>query len=119
MNSSYTLTFPDGTTTNSNDIGWQEISSKVKVTRNGKVVQAYVSFAPISSIYVSHNGLEKSLDVPHDCGVFQSVTARTTFIGDTLKTEEIGRTIGLVKDNIVIEEYNLSSETNSINGFKL
>ena len=63
--------------------------------------------------------MEKTLEIPEGCRLFQSVTARMIFSGDRTMKEVIARTIGIVRENKVIEEYNLNGQTLNITGFKL
>ncbi len=119
MKSFYTITFRDGSSAHSDDISWHNISDKIKVSRRGKPSLVYASRVPIKSFTAHHHGLEKSIDIPEGCQVFQTTAARTTFVGGDIKNEILGRTIGIIKDNVVIEEYNINIEDGTITGFKL
>jgi hypothetical protein len=119
MKSFYTITLRDGTSLHSDDISWHDHSEKMKVSRRGNTSLVYASTTPIKSITVHHHGLEKSVEIPEGCRIFQSTAARTTFSGDKSKNEILGRTIGIIKDNTVVEEYNLNIEARTITGFKI
>jgi hypothetical protein len=119
MKSFYTITFQDGTSAHSDDISWHDYAEKIKVSRRGKPSLVYASRVPIKSITAHHLGLEKTLEIPEGCRVFQATAARTIFSGDQTKNEVAGRTIGIIKDNIVVEEYNINIEAGTITGFKL
>lgn len=115
----YIVTFPDGSTSHSNDVSWHKYAVQVKATKLGNPKLIYASCVPIKSVHVFHNGLEKDLEVPKDCRVYQAIAARTVFSGEKGFTEISGRIIGLMKDDIIIEEYVLNGEANTVTGFKI
>ena len=119
MKSFYIIKFDDGTSLNSDMISWHAYAKKTKVSRRGKKSLVYASVVPIKSILVHHNGIEREIDIPEGCQVFQSTYSRTIFSGDKIRDEVVGRNFGLIKDGVVIEEYNISGETGTITGFKL
>lgn len=119
MNSFYKIYFEDGSSADSEKISWYNCAEKIKVKRGNRYKLVYASTAPIKSILVHHNNLEKKLDVPEGHRVFQAICARTNFVGNSTTNEILGRIVGLIKGNEVVEEYNLSSESDSILGFKI
>ena len=120
MNTSYyILTFSDGNTIHSDDVSWHKYAQKRTVQRQGKTYIVYASVVPIKSIKVYHNGLEKDLEIPENCEVYQATNARTLIVGEKTTTEILGRVLGLVKNGVIIEEYQLSQETGMITGFKI
>ena len=119
MESYYLITFQDGSSAHSDEVSWYDISEKITVSRRGKPSLVYASRVPIKSITAHHHGLEKTIEIPEGCRVFHAMAARTTFAGDRTKNDILGRTIGIIKENIVVEEYNINIEAGTITGFKL
>ena len=73
----------------------------------------------IKHIKVVHSGLETEFDVPDDCRVYQSVHGNSTYIpGGAATHSTVGRFVGLIKNNRIIEERFLNAVEGIVVGFR-
>ena len=102
------------------DCSWHAQGHTKEVEYFGGKKTICVSNNKIKHIHVCHNGLEKELDIPEGHEVYQAIRSEVTFYPNQKKKEKIlGRVVGLVKDNKVVEEYFLNDIANEVVGMKL
>lgn len=118
LDSYYQVTFPDGTIVDSNNMSWQFCSTKKTVQKYGRFKLVYANKIPIKSVLIHHQGIEKSLEVPEGYNIFQSITMETIFSNGNIKEIMTGRTVGLIKNDIITEEYFINGDLREVIGFK-
>lgn len=118
MQSYFEVEFRDGSVIHSKDVSWHAYSVKKKVSKDDSFKLAYVSAFPVKSVLVHHNGLEKRLDIPEGSDMFQSIVGNTIITGGESRDSVLGRIVGIVKDNRVMEEYFLDGSSNNVIGYK-
>ncbi len=101
-----------------NEASWHRHAHKMRVRRGDQYKTVYASHTNIKSITVHHEGVEKTIDIPPGCLVFQSIVAQTTASGKDYRTKVLGRIAGIIKGDEVIEEYFLDGESRNILGYK-
>lgn len=118
-NSFFTMHLHDNSIHSENDTNWSD-TGEVRVCEYfGGHKTVCVSKLKVKKIHIKHGMLEKELEVPKDCEVYQAIRSQTTFYPSGEKKDRIvGRTVGLVKDGKVIEEYFLNDVENQIFGMK-
>ena len=115
----FRITLADGTTRDDLDAPWKDISYMRKVNYFGKKKTVYVCASPIKHIEIFFEDLETSIDVPEDCEAYYATRARTNFIGGAAKNMILGRCVGLVKNDEVIEEKFINGIEHEVQGMKL
>ncbi len=119
MNSFYQLHHQNGTVQHEKDHGWKSISTEKVVDNNGRKVTVRVLNYKIEKIFVNHGSMQTEVEVPHDCEVYQMNKGMTTFTANGgINNIDLGRVIGLIKNNEVIEERYLEALTNQISGWR-
>jgi hypothetical protein len=84
---------------------------------NKKIVN--ISKLPIKIVRCFYAGLNAEIEVPKDCQVYQSITSESLLILDVSRRDRvIGRTIGMIKDNEVVEEKHINAIELKIEGFR-
>lgn len=118
-NSFFSVIFEDGSEVTEKDTNWSTFSEKKEVDyfSNKKVVK--VSKYPVKLLKCFHEGIEASIEVPKDCQAYQAIRSETLIIqGAERKNRIIGRVIGIVKGDEVIEELFLNGIQFKVEGFK-
>ena len=112
------ITLEDGKTLREQDYSWSSFSELKSVKYRGGNKTVYVSKLKIGKIEIIFNYMATLIEVPSDCEVYQASRQETVYQNGTTKTKCIGRIVGLIKDNEVIEERFLDGRLNEIIGFK-
>lgn len=117
----FSVVFDDDTERTEHDTNWSEFSVEKKVGYGTGFKVVRVSNLPVKKITIKHNTLETTIEVPSGCEVYQAIRSRAllTLEGSTQKNFLVGRVVGLIKDDKVIEERFLNFLTNEITGFRL
>jgi hypothetical protein len=116
----FTITLGDKSEHREHDVCWRDISEAKFVKYDGASKRVHVCKFPIKKVVVQHGDLKVSLDVKKGQEVYQSVCARTSFaVGQKPRNKVIGRKVGIVKDGVVVEEYFLDVENNTVSGIKI
>ena len=107
----FVVEFVDGTQMNEQINSWHDISeSKIVNSVEGEKI-VHVSKYPIKNITMNHHGISKTLEIPEGYEVYQSIRVTDTFLQSGEKKQKVlGRVLGLIKDNSVVEEYFLGEE---------
>lgn len=101
------------------DTNWSENSEQKVVEYFGVTKRVALFNHKIQKIHVQHGTLSHDLEIPDDCQVYQAIRSETTFYPTGEKRDRIiGRVVGLVKNDKVIEEYFLNGIENEIRGMK-
>ena len=119
QDSHFTVVFADGSVHSEHDTNWSDISTQITVDFFGKQKTAFVCTHPVSKIKISHGTLETEINVPEGCQVYQSIRASALFTpGKDTEHAIVGRTVGLVKDGVVIEEQFLDATADEVIGIR-
>ncbi len=97
---------------------WMRNAVKMRVKRGNQYKTVFASYVPIKCLTVHHNGLKHAMNVPEGCQVFQSIVAQSQFDGKNRTDTVLGRIVGIIKNNEVLEEYFLDGVSHNIVGFK-
>jgi hypothetical protein len=109
-----TFYFKDGTEHIDSEFSWSSNSFEKKIDSRTLLV----SNEKIKSIKLESEGEVYFIDC-NDNDVFFFVSSKTDFFPDgTEKTYDIGKTVGLLEDDRIVEEYFIDEQTNEIRGFK-
>lgn len=118
-NHAFEVIFSDGSPVNHKDCHWSDFSKKKEVRIGENLKSVSISKHRIKTIKVEHDGKIIHLDIPDGCDVYMHNTSQTTFYPDGNRmTTLLGRTIGIVKDDKVIEERTINLMSGEIIGFK-
>lgn len=115
----FEVIFEDGSIRTEKDLNWSQISEqKVVGYKNGNRA-VFLSVPKIKTIKIIHGELSTEIEVPEDCRVFQSVHGNSTYIpGMQTIHSTVGRFVGLVKDDRIIEERFLNAVEGNVIGFR-
>lgn len=118
-NSYFEIIFPDASRISEHDVNWSSISQKKQCAYFGNKKLCHVCTLPVKRIEAWHDGLHSFIDVPEGCEVYQAVRGDTLIIPNYERTDRvIGRVIGIIKDNEVIEEHFLNGLMYSVEGLR-
>ena len=110
--------FADGSEITEHEANWKDISEEKQVLflNRKKVVQVCVH--QLKEITLIHGDIQTTIDVGTDERVYQSIAmiAYLTSSGETIQ-KVIGRKVGKIKGEKVIEERLIDGRTNEIIGF--
>lgn len=118
--SHFTVHFTDGSFVCEKDCNWSDISEDItcKFGNGTKLVKTCIH--PVQKITIKHGTLETKIDVPDGCKVYQAIRAEAFFTGTgETKNTTIGRVVGIVRDDIVIEERFLNGLEGEIIGIRI
>lgn len=119
LNSYFEVMFNDGSIVKEYDTNWSAFAKQEEVNYQNKKRTVYTSIYPIKKIKIYHKGLQTELDVPDDHKVYQSMRSRATFTPNGRKDNLIlGRYVGLIKDNRIVEERFLSEYEGIVTGYR-
>jgi len=118
-NSYFHVIFDDDSEVDENNTNWSALSEEQIVNYAGQYKMVRVCTYKIKKITIKHNDLTVEIIPKDNEGIYQSVKMLVVFDqnGNPMN-QMLGRTIGLVKENIVIEEHFLDSRLNEIIGLK-
>ncbi len=114
----FEATFKDKTNCHEKDYSWYEMSTEKKVKYQGMTKTVFICNHKISHIRVTHEGKQVELDVPDDCEVYQAMRSETSFSSAGRKDRTLGRVVGLIRDDEVIEEYFINGLQRCVLGFR-
>lgn len=116
----FEIKFADGSSRKEIDTNWSSFCQEKEVDFFGKKKRVRVSRFKASEITIRHGKLETTIFLNDDEEVYQSTLSQTTFYPGGMKQDRIlGRIVGIVKNDKVIEERFLSSTTNEILGIRV
>lgn len=115
----FVVHFKDDSFVSEKDANWNEMGEVKVCDYFGGKKTVCICTHPVKKIHIKHEGMEHILEVPKDCYVYQANRSETLFLQNGEKKERLlGRVIGLVKDNEIIEEYFLNGIEGRIFGNK-
>jgi hypothetical protein len=115
----FEVVFEDGSVRDEKDLNWSDISQEMIVDYKEKQKTVFVSIPKIKKIKVTHKDLSVELDIPDNCQVYQAIRSNATLVpGQPTVHSTIGRVIGLIKDNRVVEERFINIPEKVVLGFK-
>lgn len=119
INSYFHIKLHSGEEKHERDFNWHSISSQKRVGYMEFTKTVFICNDDVQTINIEHEGQHLSLDVPAGHQVYQAIRSETLFTPNSGKTDRvIGRVVGLVKDDMVVEEYFINSMQNTILGFR-
>ena len=108
----------DGNTFDERTTPWSAISVKKSIEYYGKQKTVFVCAFPVKQIDVFHEGLETSIEVPEGHEVYQAIRSKMDFSGGQSRSAIIGRCIGIIKDDKMVEERFLNAQQNEVLGVR-
>lgn len=112
-------TFTDGSEAKEHDCNWSDFSVEKRVKYHDGTKTVRVSARPVKNLKVSHEGFNLDVDVPENCEVYQCIRAESTFTPNGAPKQRIvGRVVGIIKNDEVVEERFINSLQNVILGFR-
>lgn len=115
----FRVVFPDGSLREEHDTSWGDMSERRTVKYFGQKKTVYTCTFPVKRLEMFHDGMEAIVDVPEDCQVFQSVQSRQDFGGGSGRNTVVGRRVGIVRGDSVIEERFLNGVNHEVLGSKI
>jgi len=97
---------------------WSEISEEKAVTCFGRKRVCSVAKPQASKIRIVLGKLEATIEIPPDCQVYQFIRSQQLFAKGVNEYTVIGRGIGLIKEDKVIEEKFINALENTVEGFR-
>ena len=114
----WTVTFTDGSEISEQETKWILFSEEKEVRYLGKKKMVLVSKFPVKKIKCVFESMETEIEVPEGCQAYQAIRSEALFIQEQTKNRIVGRLIGVIKDNEVIEERFINGIQNKVEGFK-
>jgi hypothetical protein len=120
QSSYFAVEFTDKSKIDESMADWSDMAEEQIVKYGDRIKTVRLCTYPVSKITIYHKGMETTIAVPKDCRAYQSIKAETVFKPDGSKIDRVlGRLVGIVKNNEVIEERFIDELQNNIIGFKL
>lgn len=115
----WTVVFEDGSRLTENNSNWSTFSEKKIVNFLGQKKMVNICKFKVKTLECCHEGLQAYLSVPEDCQVYQAIRSEALILPNVMRRDSIvGRIIGIVKGDEVIQEYYLNSLEYKVEGFK-
>lgn len=113
----FELVFTDDSSITEKETNWSSFSGERVVTLLGKKKTVMVCNHPVKTIKITHNGLETGFYVPEGCEVYQAIRSRTS-VGEAGSSKVVGRLVGIIKGDKVIEEHFLDGISGEVTGVR-
>lgn len=115
----FLVEFTDNSIRREQDTSWAGMSEKVIVGYFGSKKLVNLCRFPVKRLTVFHEGLKATVEVPEGARVYQAVRAEALFLPEQKqRTRVVGRSLGVVKDGEVQEEYYLDALEYKVQGVK-
>lgn len=114
----FELYLDDGTIVSEVDVNWSSISERRLVEYLGGQRSIMVCRLPVVSVRATHEGLSSSISIGENEEVYQGVRSETLISGGEKRNRIIGRFIGKIRGNGVVEEHFLNGLSNEVEGFR-
>ena len=115
----FEVIFEDGSEINEKEANWSSFSEKKEVSYLDIKKIVRISKFPVKNIKCFYKGLNAEIEVPKDCQAYQAIRSNTTIVPTILqKNETVGRIIGIIRNNEVIEEKFLNGIQFRVEGIK-
>lgn len=110
--------FKDGSSLTEHECNWSSISEQRTVRYLHSLKVFNVCNLPIVRIEVVHAGISDGIDVPEDCVAYQAIRGETTLSPHFKRVRTIGRVLGLIRGDMVVEERFLDGLQLKVSGFR-
>lgn len=115
----FEVTFDDGSVRDERDLNWSAISTLRTVSYKDSNRAVFECTEKVKHIKIVHNELSTEFDIPDDCTLFQSVHSTAVYSpGGGSAHRVVGRYVGLIKNDRIIEERFLNDVEGIVSGFK-
>jgi hypothetical protein len=114
----FEVVFNDGSKVTEMETSWSLFSHKKVVDYLGNQKMCFVSDIQIKSIQIFLNGLQTKMEVPFGVEVYQFMRSERLVAKDTDASKIIGRGIGLIEDDEIIEERYIDAVENQVKGMR-
>lgn len=115
----FEVTFEDGSMRDERDLNWSEISAQRTVAYKDSNRAVFECNQKVKHMKIVHNDLVTEFDVPDDCTLFQSVHSTAIYSpGGGAAHRVVGRYVGLIKNDRIIEERFLNEVEGIVSGFR-
>jgi len=99
---------------------WSSISTPIEVKYLDRKKMVHICTLPVKNIKCILENLETEIEVTEDCFVYQATRGEALIIKDISRKDRVlGKIIGLVRNNEVVEEKYINAIEQKIEGFKL
>jgi hypothetical protein len=116
----WTAIFEDDSEITEKETNWSFFSDKKIVEYLDKKKMVNISKFPVKKLTCILEGLKAEIDVPEGCQVYQAVRSEAIIVPNFQRKDRIiGRIIGIVKNDKIIEELYINALTLKIEGFKV
>ena len=106
--------FTDGSSIKETECSWGSISKEKRVRYFGENKVVFVCVFPVEKIVVTFGEMKEEI-LSRGCEMYQAIRSNIV-VGSS--PEILGRCVGLVKDNEVIEEIFLNGKQNEVMGMR-
>ena len=118
-NSFFEVHFTDGSIRNEKDTNWSDVSEEKKIKCGDNIKTVRVCVYPTKKVVINHDDAIIEIVAKDDERIYQAIHAQISFFPDGEQYSKIlGRIVGKIKDNEIIEEKYIDSIANEITGFK-
>ena len=114
----FEVVFNDGSKVTEMETSWSLFSHKKVVDYMGNQKMCFVSDVQIKSIQIFLNGLQTKIEVPFGVEVYQFMRSERLVAKDNDESKVIGRGIGLIKNDEIIEERYIDAVENQVKGVR-
>lgn len=109
----------DGTVKQEPSCSWSAVSERRVVSYLGGQKGVMVCMLPVTRIEAHHDGMRSEIAVPEGCEVYQAVRSESVVMPGYGRQDRIlGRIIGIVKDDAVVEEHFLNALEYKVQGIR-
>ena len=119
MDSFFEIKLEDGSYMSEKETKLSSISEIKKVKFLGKEKTVSACKFKLKSIKCFHEGMEAEIEIPYGCQAYQAIRSEAVIIKDIQRKDRIlGRIIGVIKNDEVIEEKFINGIELKVQGFK-
>lgn len=116
----WTALFADGSEITENETNWSFFSDKKIVEYLDTKKMVNISKYPIKKLTCVLDGLKAEVNILEGCQAYQAIRSEAIIVPNFQRKDRIiGRIIGIVKDDKIIEELYINGLTLKVEGFKV
>ena len=114
----FEVEFTDGSVASEKHVSWSAFCEERRVRYFDATKTVFVCALPARRIRMRHGSLIANMDVPQGSEVYQSVRSETVLMSGKRVDTVIGRVIGIIDEDEVVEEQFLNGIEGCVHGTK-
>lgn len=115
----FELEFSDGSKVDERAVNWSSVAEQRTVYMSERPKTVMVCTLEVKTIRVVHKGLETLIEVPRGLQVYQACKSQAIYVDGRAETSMIGRTVGLVDGDKIVEERYLDGIAGQVVGVRI